>query len=250
MAKLADLIKRATKGEPAALGFGSAREKPTASMVLVALAAKRWPQAASDAVAAGADALFLTGQPNEKEITEAIAAAGGRPCGLLAAADADLSALHGAGLDFLALSPDAPARLLQNEDSTFLLHVGDDLTDVQLHTIDALPVDALFLDGSFAPLTISRQMEIQRISGLARKSIMLSVASDCTQDDLLSLRESGVALIAVDMANQDAAEALRHLRGLIDGLPKRGRRRGQEMPGVTLPTISSHDHEDDDDEDE
>lgn len=248
MAKLADLIKRATKGEPAPLGFGAAREKPPASMVLVALATKLWPQAASDAVAAGADALFLTGQPNEKEITEAIATAGDRPCGLLAAGDADLSALHSAGLDFLALSPDAPARLLQNEDTTFLLHVRDDLTDVQLRTIDALPVDALYLDGGSAPLTIARQMEIQRVSGLTRKSIMLSVASDSTQDDLLSLRESGVALIAVDMANQDAAEALRHLRGLIDDLPKRGRHRGQERPGVTLPTVSGHDHEEDDED--
>ena len=127
MAKLANLIKRATKGEPAPLGFRSERAKPPASMVLVALAAKRWPQAASDAVAAGADALFLTGRPNEKEIAEAIAAAGDRPCGLLVANDADLSALHSAGLDFLVLSPDAPARSLQNEDSTFLLHVRDDL---------------------------------------------------------------------------------------------------------------------------
>ena len=249
MAKLADLIKRATKGEPAPLGFGNAREKPPASMVLVALAAKRWPQAASDAVAAGADALFLTGHPNESEITEAIAAADGRPCGLLAADDADLSTLHGAGLDFLALSPDAPARLLQNEDSTFLLRVGTNLTDIQLRTVDALPVDALFLDADAAPLTISRQMEIQRVSGLARKTIMLAVASDSTQDDLLSLRESGVALIAVDMANQDATEALRHLRGLIDALPKRGRQRGQERPGVTLPTVSGHDHEEDDEDD-
>lgn len=249
MAKLADLIKRATKGEPAPLGFGSARQKPSASMVLVALAAKRWPQAASDAVAAGADALFLTGHPNQKDITEAIAAADGRPCGLLAADDADLSALHGSGLDFLVLSPDAPARSLQNEDPTFLLHVRDDLTDIQLRTIEALPVDALYLDGGSAPLTISRQMEIQRVSELARKTIMLSVASDSTQDDLLSLRESGVALIAVDMANQDAAEALRHLRGLIDALPKRGRLRGRERLGVTLPTVSSHDHgEDDEDE--
>ena len=249
MAKLADLIKRATKGEPAPLGFGSPREKPPASMVLVALAAKRWPQAAGDAVAAGADALFLTGRPNESEITEAIAAAGDRPCGLLAAGDADLSALHGAGLDFLVLSPDAPARSLQNEDSTFLLRVRDDLTDIQLRTVDALPVDALFLDSNSAPFTISRQMEIQRVSGLARKTIMLSVASDSTQDDLLSLRESGVALIAVDMASQNATEALRHLRGLIDALPKRGRLRGQERLGVTLPTVSrSSDEEDDEDE--
>ncbi|MCH8064932.1 MAG: hypothetical protein IIC90_03805 [Chloroflexi bacterium] len=91
-------------------------------------------------------------------------------------------------------------------------------------------------------------MEIQRVSGLARKTIMLSVASDSTQDDLLSLRESGVALIAVDMANQDAKEALRHLRGLIDALPKRGRQRGRERLGVTLPTVSSHDHEEDDED--
>ena len=167
---------------------------------------------------------------------------------VVVADDADLSALHSAGLDFMVLSPDAPARLLQNEDSTFLLRVGDDLTDIQLRTVDALPVDALFLDGGSAPLTISRQMEIQRVSGLARMTIMLPVASDSTQDDLLSLRESGVALLAVDMANQDATEALRHLRGLIDGLPKRSRQRGRERPGVTLPTVSGHDHEEDDED--
>jgi len=256
MAKLADLIKRAIHGEPAALGFGSGKAKRPATMLLVALASKSWRDgaakaAAVKAVAAGADALLFSGNPNEKELTDAIASADGRPCGVMVADDADIAALHGTGADFVALSDGAPAAALQQDGLLFVLRLRDDLTDIQLRTVDPLNVAAVYVEAAGAPLTIARQMEIQRVAGLVRKPVLYAAPADASQEDLVALREAGVSLLAVDMASGGAAQQLEQLRGVIDKLPRRDRQRGQEAASVSLPSVapSSHDH-DDEEEDE
>lgn len=236
MSKLADLIRRATRAEPGPMGFASGPRKPPPTMLLVALVGERWAQRVGDAVTAGADAFLLTGQPSEKELAEAVSAADGRPCGLLASADGEQpSRLRQAGLDFLVLEPQAPASALMDEKLTLLLHLRDELTDTQLRTLDALPLHAVYVERESAALTIWRQMELQRISGLARRPLMLQAQLDAQQQDLLSLREAGVALATVDLRERGAADALRRLRGVIDALPRRRALRRGERPEVTLP---------------
>ncbi len=251
MSKLVDLIRRAARGEPAPLGFGIGPRKPTPTMLLVALVGERWARGVGDAVTAGADALVLTGRPSEKELTDAVSAAEGRPCGLLhpeASAD-QLAELRSAGIDFLVVEPQSPASALLDEELTFLLHLRDELTDSQLRTLDRLPLDALYVEREDAPPTVWRQMELQRISGLARKPLLLQVRPDAERQELLSLREAGVALIAVDLKERGAADALRRLRGVIDTLPQRRRRR--EEAEVTLPhAIGVAEEEEEEDEDE
>lgn len=218
------------------MGFGVAAQKPPPTMVLLALAADHWARGADDAVAAGADAVLLAGRPAEKELAEAVSAAGGRPCGLLAAdVSADqLARLRQAGLDFLVLGTQAPASALLDEQLTFLLHLRDDFTDTQLRALDALPLDAIYAEREAAPATILRLMELQRLSSLSRKPLLITVPPNSQQEDLLALRDAGVALIALDMRDRSAADELRRLRGVIDGLPRRRLRR-EERPEAVLP---------------
>ena len=250
MSKLDDLIRRATRAEPAPLGFGSVRSRPPSTMLLVALVGERWARAVGEAVSAGADAVLLTGSPGKKELAEAISAAKGHPCGLLAPqADAEAtSQLRQAGLDFLALESQAPASALLEQELALLLYLKDELTDIELRVLDALPLSAIYLEWETEPLTIRRQMELQRISGLARKPLLLPVRPDAEQQDLLSLRDAGVALAALDLGRRGAADALRHLRDVIDGLPPRRRLRREERPEVTLPRVAAGEVEEEEEE--
>ena len=219
------------------MGFGSARSKAPPTMLLAGLVSEGWASAVADAAAAGADLFLLTGRPNEQELKGAVAAAEDRPCGLLTpqAGAEEVAQLREAGLDFVVLAPEAPAAALQDQELAVLLHVNDEITDIQLRTIDPLPLEAIYFEPDAAPLTIRRQMELQRISGMARKPLLLQVQPDAEQQDLLALREAGVALAAVDLKEAGALDALRRLRGVIDALPSRRRPGREDRPEVTLP---------------
>ena len=249
MAKLADLIQRAWRPTSAPLGFASARTKATPSMIIVAQINAGWKAAASDAIAAGASVILLSGSPKENDIKAAAGAGAGSPCGLIANDAAKLDALRESGIDFVVLDNQAPAGALQNEDLTFLLKVSEELSDVQLRTLDSLPVDALVLETPPGTLTIGRQMELQRITGLARKPMLMSPAADVSRDDLLSLRDAGVMLLAVDMSASDGAKTIGQLAKLVKALPPRRLRPRGEKGEVSLPTPSQS-HEEHDDEDE
>lgn len=250
MTKLAELIRRAMRVSSTPMGFAPAAAKSPPTILLLAFAAERWKQTAADAVAAGADAVLLTNKPNDKEIAEAIEAAGGKPCGVLAPDGDQLERLRAAGVDFLVLEPEAPASALQDEKLTLLLRLRQELTDVQLRTLDALPVAALYVEREPGPITIWRQMELQRISGLSRKPLALRVQPDAQQQDLLALREAGVALLAVDMKERDAAGVLRHLRDVITALPRRKAGRRDDGPRVTIPGAAAASTEEEGDEDD
>lgn len=251
MSKLAELIRRITRIEAAPIGFGAAQRKAPPTMLLVAVLGERWAQS-SDAVAAGVDVLLFAGRPSEKDLAQAVAAAQGRPCGLLTPqADAEgLSRLREAGLDFLVLEPQSSASILQDEDLGFVLHLKGELTDTQLRALDALPLDAVSLEPEPAPLTIHRQMELQRISGLARRPLLLPVRPDADPQELLPLRAAAVALIALDIKERNAIDGLRRLRAAIDALPARRRLRRDEPLEVTLPRASAGEADDEDEDEE
>ena len=238
MAKLIELIKRATRTEPGPIGFGATSRKPQPTMLLVALATDHWPRGAADAVAAGADAVLLAGRPADKDIAEAVKAADGRPCGLLApdAAADQVSRLREAGLDFLAVGVQAGANVLLDEGVTFLLHLREELTDVQLRAVEPMPFAGVYAERDAAPATIMRMIELQRLSGLTRKPLLLTLPPESKEEDLLSLREAGVALVAVDLRERGATDALRRLRGVIDGLPRRRKPRSEERAAPSLPS--------------
>ena len=139
------------------------------------------------------------------------------------------------------------ASALLDEDLTYVLHLQDELTDTQLRTLDALPLNALYVESEAAAPTIWRQMELQRISSLTRKPLLLRAPPDAQQQDFLSLREAGVALAAVDLSERSAPDELRRLRGVIDALPRR-RPRPDERPQVMLPGTVGAEPEEDDEE--
>jgi hypothetical protein len=252
MSTLKDLLRRIHRGEPSPLGFAASTKKAGASMIVVALIGERYAASAGDAAAAGAEALLLTGGPSDKDLADARAAANDNAALGVLAEDASaerISTLHAAGVDFAVVPAAAPAASLQNDDVTFVLQVRDELTDVQLRTIEPLSLRAVYVEQDVGTLTIYRQMELQRISGLARKPLLVRVDAGLTDGDLLTLRESGVALLGIDMKGR-GAEGIRDLCERVDKLPRRRVKRDDTE--VSLPRASSAaaDHEDDEDDDD
>lgn len=248
MSKLSDLIRRVSRGEPTPLGFMAGARKPTATLVLVALINDKWGSAPAEAAAAGADAVLLTGRPNDNDISQAVSGAGGRACGVLSddASPERLQKLRDAGIDFVVLPDKAPASALLDEQLSFMLQVRDELTDVQLRTIEPLSLEAIYVEQEIGPLTIYRQMELQRVSGLTRKPLLVRVRARAEQAELLSLRDAGVALAGVEY-KEGGAGGVTSLRKTVDSMPRRKRRR--EEAEATLPrpsqTVAEEDDEDD-----
>jgi hypothetical protein len=250
MSELSKLLRKISRHEPAPLGFGRGPTQRAPTMLLAALVSEHWARGVADAVAGGADLVRLAGRPNEKELAEAVAAANGKSCGLVAGQSeaADASKLHEAGLDFVVVEPQAPAKTLFNEDLGLVLHVKDDLTDIQLRTIEPLPFEAIYLERDASPLSIMHQMELQRVSGLARKPLLMAVRPDVEQDDLLCLRDAGAVLVVLDLKERGAGEALARLRGVIDALPPRRKPRREDRDEVTLPGAAHGSDSDDEDD--
>ena len=250
MSKLADLIRQTTRTEGRRLGFGSGSAKKQPSIALAAIVPERWGQSVSEAAASGADVFLLTGRPSDSDVRDAIAKSQDKPCGLhVSEADGDgLSKLHEAGFDFVVLDTNGPASALNHEKLGFVLQARDDLSDIQLRTLESLQFDALYIDSSPSPLTIARLMELRRVSGLARKPLLLAARNDTQEDDLVTLRDSGVTLVAVDMKEKGAADALKRLRSLIDALPERRKHRDQANEAM-LPRAAAAQADDDEDDD-
>lgn len=237
MSELSKLLRKISRHEPAPLGFGRGPTQRAPTMLLAALVSEHWAQGVADAVAGGADLVLLVGRANEKEVAGAVAAADGRSCGLVAdqSEAAGVSKLREAGLDFAAVEPQAPATALLNEELGLILHLKEDLTDIQLRTIEPLPFEAIYLERDASSLTILRQMDLQRVSGLARKPLLMAARTDVEQDDLLCLRDAGAVLVALDLKERGALEALPRLRGMINALPPRRKPRREGRDEVTLP---------------
>jgi hypothetical protein len=254
MAKLNKLIKRATHPEQEPMGFGAVARTSQPSMLLVAIASDHWSRATSDAIAAGADIVVLQGKPGDKDISDAVAAADDRPCGVMLS-DASLDALprlREAKVDFVVVGTSAPAGALMEEELAVVLQLREELSDVQLRTLEPWSLDAIYLDREGTPATILRLLDVQRVSGQARKPLIIQIPPDTRQDELMALRDSGVALLAVEMKDRGAIDSLKRLRETIDALPRptprRAGKREAFLPSGGSGSTSEHGHEEEDDE--
>ena len=252
MGKLTELIKRAGRTEPDAMGFGAAARKHLPSLLLVAIAGDHWARTASEAIDAGADVLLFAGRPADNEIEEAVAAAKDRACGLLApdASPEQLARLREAGVDFAIVGPNAPAGAVTEEKFSLAFQLRDDLTDIQLRALDGMPFEALYIDRDAAPATIMRLVELQRIVALTRKPLIIHAPVESGPSDLVALRDAGAAMIALDMKERNATDALRKLRETVDGLPRRRlRREERDRVALSFPSAGGEpDAEEEDDE--
>jgi hypothetical protein len=241
MSKLSNKIRKATRVEPAPLGFGVAAARPRPPSLLLMMhgpASSVRPPA--DLAKSGLDALLLSLNP-EKDTAEAARwaeAAGDLPCGVRvpSAASETVAALKQAGIDFLAFEADsASAEALLDTEMGYVISLTGDPSDSLLRAMADFPLDALWLADWHGPLTVQSQLELRRIYLLARTPLLVPVRADIGAGDLECLRDVGVVGVAVDGHEHNAWDRLAALRQAINGLPPPRVRRREERPEAVLP---------------
>jgi hypothetical protein len=241
MSKLAERLRRALRVDAPAMGFGAASRASNPSLLLAAILPSASVETASEAASRGVDTCVITrSEHKDQQIKQVIEALGDVPCGLhLGRVDAEVAAhLAELGVDYTVFDPEEGlASALLESKLGHVLSLENDLSDIQLRVLEALPLDAVLLRPCKGPLTVRQQMDLQRISALARKPLILPVSAQVSSGELQVLREAAVVAVAVEAEGKGALEGLAIVRKLIDELPPRQRRR-EERGEAILPRIA------------
>ncbi len=236
MSKLAEQVQKTLRVEPRRLGFGAVAPAAIPSLVIVAQVE---PGTAASGVE-GADALLVRGDAGSLREKSSL------PFGLLipdlTAAAAESAAQ--AGVDVLVFDPDrTEAAALLTSDMGFVATVSPELTDVELRVLEALPLDALYLQ-KLPRLTVRGQLAIQRIAVLAHHPLLVP-AGGLSAAELQALREAGVSLLLAE-----SAKAVQELRTAVAALPPRRHRRDGQRPEVVLPRAPAAEEQEEEEEEE
>lgn len=242
MSKLADKIRKASRLEQTAIGFGTSRATREATMVLVGAAQDA--AAAGPLRASGADAVIIgaTDAPAPATAPSGADAVTGGWIG----ASGDAATLKAAGYDFVIFDPDrTPSTAVLEENVGYVLALPADIGELELRTIESFQLDAIYAGSVDAALTVRRQIELRRIFGLTRKPLMASVPANIEVAQLQALRDTNVIAVLAS-SPEDVAK----LRATIDALPPRARRKDDERPTPLVPRAASGDEEHDHDHDD
>jgi len=241
MSKLGDKIRRARRLESGAIGFGPMAARPGApSMLLMVHGPASGMRPPDDLAGRGVDAILLSlsnPQADMSRLARWAKEAGDVPCGaqVMASSGKTVAALKEAGADFLVFDAEATsAEALLEPEMGYVLALSGEPTDSFLRTLDAFPLDGLWVHDWRGPLTVHRQIELRRVHLLSRAPLSVPVRPDIGPAELECLRDAGVVAVAVNGTEAGTWQQLGDLRQAIDGLPPRARRR-EERPEVLLP---------------
>ncbi len=245
MSKLTDRIRRASKVEPAPLGFAAAAAKaPSPTLLVVVRLGEADAGKIADAASKGADVVILEGSAEKLRNAKAT---GDAIIGLKLdnPTRAEAAAAREAGADFLLIEEDTAAETLLDEKLGFVIAASRDLEDTRLRLLGDLVLDAILITAPEPPLTVGRVMDLRRVAGLAHAPLLVEAAVDIDASALQIMRESGAAGIVLPAS---AISKLAALKERITTLPVRGKRKEEHSEAI-IPA-QTHGHDDDDDDDD
>lgn len=239
MSKLAKRLRQVSEGLTPTMGFKATAAKPSRQMALVASLSSAGIGVMSELKLAEVDAVLLPAEDVADVASLKQVASGLRdvPWGAwVEEADDDwLMDFKGVGGDFLAFdSPDAPARLLQDDGIGKVLKVELSLGRNLLGTIGDLPIDAVVLDVKKGnELAISDIMACQWLSKLTEKPVLVVPGGELSETETRSLWEVGVMGIVIEVLGRQSLDVLTRQSQAIRGLPAKPRKRKEG--GALLP---------------
>jgi hypothetical protein len=247
MTKLADAIRRSQRIEAAPMGFGAARPAAKATMVVGAIASSS--ESAAGYKDAGIDVLVIDARSAglSPEAAKKVAAdAGGLVVGLLAKGldAAQAEAARDAGFDFAVFDAESTsAAALLDEDLGYVLALPSQPDELFLRSLESLTLDAVYLESLPSPLTVAKQLELNRIGLFGRKPLVCLTQPGVSAEDLRCLRAAGAGVVLAT-----GLEAAKSLKDAVTALPPRKTRR-EERRVVSLPSGAAAGHDDEDDDD-
>ena len=255
MSKFIDMLEKAGTQPPTPMGFGLASPRNDSSrlIVVVGQASPEQLKKKGKLSEAQVDAILLSVDSWEGSSLER---AGGALGDLLWGARAGgldgerVEDLKSKGCDFVVFdADDTAAEVLNDEELGKVIAVDHDLTEERARAIQELPVDGVLLSPfkDLSPLTVQKLIGIQLVRGLIDKPFVMTLDSLLGHHELESLRNMGVAGLALDLSHGKAIGAMKED---IAGLPRRKpSAKGGDI--VTLPgTGASEPHSQPDEEDD
>ena len=257
MSRLTELLDKTQTASP---GIGFAASRQAAATPSVALIGRvtaielAEDTGLSDSVA---DALLVTLDASDNTAVGRVGDAlkdrlWGARVGSVSADDANT--LKEAGCDFIVFDAEGTsAAVLNDDDLGKVIAVGFDDPDFdedEAKAIRTLDIDCALLtppDG-ILPLTVQKLLSIQAARAAVRKRSILAAPSELGKSELETLRNAGIAAIAVSVA--DAGQETQRIKEDIANLPRRRPQggRGSSSPSVGFGGGSSSTDDYDDDE--
>ncbi|MBI4232916.1 MAG: hypothetical protein HY686_00560 [Chloroflexi bacterium] len=256
MSKLMDLIERAGKAAPAALGFRAAvQQSQTPSIPLIASFAHA-RKAGEVAQAKVNAALFASSAADTEAIEEVARRLGTLPWGLqLGDASAEkLAGLREKGCDFFVFQPTGVAlEGLEEGEMGRVLLVPLSLEERLARVVEDLPVDAVLLaEQQRSPVDLGSLMALGALRILLGKPFLVSFGNVPTSWELECLRDMDVNGVVADMEQIDAA-MLQELQARLESLPRRkpkGEKPAAFVPRLSLPGRSLREEEEEEEDDD
>lgn len=251
MSKLLDKLRAAAKGQQPQLGFGHSNKKKKAPGIgLIAAVASDTELAKS--AASVADAL-LVGPGFSADADSAPAGI----WGIDASESAGSGAAAESGADFVVISAESEISALRAEEVSKLIRLDVTAPDSVLQAVGTLPVEAVLVGApAKGTLKVADLLDYLRVGTMVRRPLILPVAASFGIDQLVAIRDAGIAAVCMTVTSAADIERLQAMRKTIDEFPeppKRDRNRDGVTP--TLPAMQasqhhSHDHDDDDEDDD
>ncbi|MCY3639047.1 MAG: hypothetical protein OXG80_08125 [Chloroflexi bacterium] len=241
MSRLTDLLDKTQTSSPG-IGFAASRQAAATPDIAVIGRVSATELADDSALAdSPADALIVTLDASDGSAASRVGdALSDRLWGArVGSASADhATALKDAGCDFIVFDPEGTAAAVLNDDALGkVIAVGFDepeFDEDEARAIRTLDIDCALLtptDG-LLPLTVQKLLIIQKMRGIVRKRAIVNVPAETGKSELETLRNAGVAAIAVSLA--EVGEDIQRIRDDIANLP---RRKSQSTRGANTPRV-------------
>jgi hypothetical protein len=247
MSKLGDRIRKASRLEPAPMGFAAAAAQAAAPSMLVVVRLGSDAGKTADAIAKGADVVLVDADAGKlrgaKLPDGAIVGVAAGGVGLQ-----DAAALREAGADFLVIDGGSRGEALLDEKLGFVMSVSADEEDTKLRLLGELSLEALLVKEVETPVSVAGMLSLRRIASFVRAPLFVEIDAKADAGLLHLLRDAGA--IGVVVPASDIGK-LGELREKIAGIRVRGRKREEPHAEPLVPAQAmTGDHDEDDDYDD
>ena len=245
MSKLGERLRNVSRRRPATLGFATRTVERSSSRQVLVIAEADSPEAASNAVAAGADALLYVGHTGG--LADVAAAAGGLPLGVGFRVDRrdEVAALAGAGADFLVFDDSTTdADALIETQLGYIARASDIEDTASLRLLRPLELDAVMVEGISHSMTVRDQTRLRRVAEAVRKPLFVRMGSAASALTLQVWRDAGVLAVIAPAGDPAALTALLEAAGAVPP-PRESKDRPDALLPSRRPGAEADDEEDD-----
>lgn len=227
MSKLIDNLNRLSRASPAPMGFRAVVSQKPQPVLLLGLLQGADTGLAEAVKDIGLDAVIVE-EGKQRFEPQALArlkkAVDPLPWGIswTKGPVGDVSSLVETGIDFIVAGAYiTPAAVMTEKRLGTVLAIDPSLPDGMLAAIDALGVNAVYVQAGFedsAALTLGNLLVCQRVSRLLRKPLLVGISQELKGPDLQALVGVGVKGVVVSLPDRSAVSRVAEMKNVLGTL--------------------------------